>query len=187
MYFKFIPHALSPEFCCLALAQIQSLGFEKAQVNVYGTQQELTAVRNNLRLELQSQAWADLIDNCLKSEDFPLSLGTYQHPSSDFRAYLYRPGEYFKPHRDGSEHKDGLTSKVTCLVYLNDTQGGQTVLMPDGYSQAHSHIGVTPTQGSILLFEHRLWHEGKSVESGEKYVLRTNLLFGPVASCLDTL
>lgn len=36
---------------------------------------------------------------------------------------------------------------------------------------------ITPKQGQILLFEHRQLHEGAPVISGQKYVLRTDVMY----------
>jgi predicted 2-oxoglutarate/Fe(II)-dependent dioxygenase YbiX len=97
--------------------------------------------------------------------------------ASHFRFYRYRPGQYFKPHRDGAYQDGQKESLVTALFYLNDADGGETVLMPYGLRQAWAHRPILPRAGDALLFEHRVWHEGRPVNSGEKYVLRTDLFY----------
>lgn len=40
---------------------------------------------------------------------------------------------------------------------------------------------VKPEAGAALLFIHDTWHEGAAIESGTKYVLRSDVMYGPVA------
>jgi hypothetical protein len=37
--------------------------------------------------------------------------------------------------------------------------------------------GVVPVPGRVLLFEHRLLHEGEEVSAGVKYVVRSDIMF----------
>ena len=57
------------------------------------------------------------------------------------------------------------------MVYLNeDCEGGSTSFRLD-------NIRIQPKTGSLLIFEHRLWHQGEEVKAGSKYVLRTDIMF----------
>jgi hypothetical protein len=38
---------------------------------------------------------------------------------------------------------------------------------------------VRPVRGTALVFRHRLLHEGAPVLTGRKYVLRTDVMYGP--------
>ena len=38
---------------------------------------------------------------------------------------------------------------------------------------------VTPQLGRALLFQHRILHRASEVEAGEKFVLRTDVLYRP--------
>jgi prolyl 4-hydroxylase len=51
------------------------------------------------------------------------------------------------------------------------------VLMPYGPREQWAYRAIAPKAGDALLFEHRVWHEGRQVNSGEKYVLRTDLFY----------
>lgn len=180
MYFQFISKAFDSKFCDLILSKIQESDFEKASVNVYGQQQNLEKIRNNYRYEFDSlEISLEIKETLSKKANFPLLLDhkEYQLPSEHFRVYLYQPGQYFKPHKDGHVIEGHEESKITCLIYLNDTDGGETVLMPNGFGDKSSHIKIKPEKGSVLLFEHKIWHEGLPVNSGQKYVLRTNLIY----------
>ena len=72
-------------------------------------------------------------------------------------------------HKDGPWTEDGLTSQLTLLIYLNDGFVGGDTDFRD--------FRVVPKQGDALLFVHDTWHEGAAVESGVKYVLRSDVLY----------
>jgi hypothetical protein len=40
---------------------------------------------------------------------------------------------------------------------------------------------VQPKEGMTLAFMHSIWHEGAVLRSGEKYVLRTDVMFKQVS------
>ena len=89
-----------------------------------------------------------------------------------FRCYRYEPGQRFALHSDGtfvrSPHERSL---LTFLIYLNDDFcGGETAFPEQGEV-------IVPTTGTALLFQHRLLHEGRRVESGVKYVLRSDIMY----------
>lgn len=63
-------------------------------------------------------------------------------------------------------------TRFTVLVYLSSCQGGETVF--------ERNVSFSPRAGSILFHIHGdqcLLHEAKAVESGIKYVLRTDLVY----------
>lgn len=84
----------------------------------------------------------------------------------------YHPGHYFKAHYDA--HDRSVPGAIGILNYLNeDFQGGETVfLVEDG-----KKVSYTPKTGSVLIFDHNLFHKGAMVQQGMKYTLRTDLLF----------
>ncbi|MGC5699134.1 2OG-Fe(II) oxygenase [Pseudomonas sp. NFXW11] len=96
----------------------------------------------------------------------------------------YRPGSQFRAHQDGVHHRQGSESRLTFMIYLNDHafSGGETLFFEER-SAAMANQGVTlslrPRQGSLILFDHRLWHAGAMVESGQKYVMRSDLMYEP--------
>jgi len=153
-----------------------------ASVNNYGVTQKMTAVRNNDRAAFQNKTLALDIEAAINRVAPLLFMDAlrgreFAGIGSDFKIYKYVPGQYFKPHRDGDVTVDGITSMVTVLVYLNDADGGATVIMPDGYGKKDNWVSITPRTGDVLLFSHDLWHEGRPVETGEKFVLRTDLCY----------
>ena len=99
-----------------------------------------------------------------------------------WRFYRYRPGQTFQPHRDGSymSLETIYKSKVTFLIYLNDDMvGGDTRFFADMDQVARgcAYLTVKPETGAALVFAHSIWHEGAVVQSGKKYVLRTDVMY----------
>ena len=92
-----------------------------------------------------------------------------------FRYYRYDIGQTFRPHFDGSFDRSRTeASFLTFMIYLNDGfEGGSTAFYHDG----RPRVSVTPRQGMALIFEHHQLHEGAPVESGRKYVLRSDVMY----------
>lgn len=91
----------------------------------------------------------------------------------------------FPPHIDATTRVDGKISLLTVLLYLNsgggqDFQGGETCYLNHAASLGQTvkdRTVVIPQVGTIVIFEHDLYHAGNPLEWGTKYVLRTDLLF----------
>lgn len=89
--------------------------------------------------------------------------------------------DVFDPHFDATTRVAGdRTSLLTVLLYLNDGggadfEGGQTLFLDS--SEKDDNIMVTPSMGSVVVFEHDLFHSSAPLEFGTKYVLRTDVLF----------
>merc|ERR1712224_367856 len=102
-----------------------------------------------------------------------------------FRVCSYHPGGFFQPHHDGgfdynSEHR----SFKTFMLYLNDDfEGGSTNFYKE--SQRHYHTPdpakviheLRPEQGSCLVFNHCITHDGGILKRGKKYILRTEVMY----------
>jgi predicted 2-oxoglutarate/Fe(II)-dependent dioxygenase YbiX len=96
------------------------------------------------------------------------------------RLYRYEPGQHHSAHWDTVVHfAGGARSQLTLVFYLNDDfEGGETDFPELGKI-------VTPRRGSALLFQHRVVHTACPVRRGEKFVLRTDLVYGPPDFCGD--
>lgn len=78
-------------------------------------------------------------------------------------------------------------SLLTVLLYLNsgdgqDFQGGETCYLnaasfAGGHQSIKDKTFVIPQVGTVVIFEHDLYHAGNPLDWGTKYVLRTDLLF----------
>ncbi len=92
------------------------------------------------------------------------------------RFYRYRPGADFREHEDEAwRPTPSVRSFLTVLVYLPTDErcvGGQTVV--DGEV-------VLAKPGRVVVFPHDLLHEGRPVESGQKLVLRNDVIAVGVA------
>lgn len=90
------------------------------------------------------------------------------------RIYRYGVGEKHGAHWDTVvELADGVRSLLTLVFYLNDGfDGGETDFVELG-------ARVAPRTGRALLFQHRVLHQASGVRAGEKFVLRTDVLYGP--------
>ncbi len=72
-------------------------------------------------------------------------------------------------------------SHLTFMVYLNDQMAGGQTRFFGGMEEAfrgQPYLSVQPKEGTALVFVHRIWHEGAVLESGQKYVLRTDVMYG---------
>lgn len=83
------------------------------------------------------------------------------------------------------EGKRGQISFLTAFVYLNDQfQGGGTRFFRnvDFCDQAFQYvdegiIDIIPSEGTLNLFQHDLWHMGLAATGGQKYALRVMVLY----------
>jgi len=167
-----VPGLLSSAECAELIALAEGAGFDAASVRTPEGQQAMPRVRNNERAMVEDSPWTGTLWQRLQAAELPVVEG--QHavglPRS-LRFYKYRPGQRFKMHKDGAWREDGRVSQLTLLVYLNDGYTG-------GCTDFRSFI-VEPEAGSALLFLHDSWHEGAAVVDGVKYVLRSDVLYGP--------
>ncbi|ODV83205.1 hypothetical protein CANARDRAFT_30150 [[Candida] arabinofermentans NRRL YB-2248] len=119
----------------------------------------------------------------------------------NLRLYRYTKGQYFNKHYDESngnidvidynddnKNKKGVT-KWTVLIYLNSQKQEQTTKNMDSsdligggtiFYDKSSSIYCKPEVGMALFHKHGddcLLHEGEAVKNGEKWILRTDLVF----------
>ncbi|WP_426476536.1 2OG-Fe(II) oxygenase [Chryseobacterium sp. CBSDS_008] len=149
--------------------------FEEAKINVFGRQQMNKGIRNNDRLMIFDTILAKELFK--KAVDFlPQEHDGYQllNFNEMLRVYKYAPGQQFKMHRNGSYiRNEREKSFYTFMIYLNDDfEGGET--------EFENLFAVAPKKGTALIFHHPLRHEGKTLVSGLKYVLRTDVMYSMI-------
>ena len=71
-------------------------------------------------------------------------------------------------------------SEMTFLIFLTDGYGGGRTQF---HTQQNSFTSVATPKGAILCFPHgthpqHCIHAGEEVTSGQKYIIRTDVLFG---------
>lgn len=104
----------------------------------------------------------------------------------------YLDGGHFSPHTDGTTVVDfNCRTFYSCVLFLNESPWGggtriysdeqmQKPLVPDENSRLTGDPSlvlaeVAPRAGRMLVFYHRLMHEG--VPAKEKFILRTDVLY----------
>ncbi len=133
------------------------------------------AVRNNTRTMWDDADEASsLLARVASAVPRQLSGMTLAGANPRLRLYRYGPGERHGAHWDTVvELGAGVRSLLTLVFYLNDGfEGGET-----DFPELSRR--VVPRAGSALLFQHRILHEASEVRSGEKHVLRTDVLYAP--------
>lgn len=113
---------------------------------------------------------------------FPTGSYTAQALNPNIRFYKYTKGMSFGKHVDGTHHVKGVgTTEVTTLIYLSECEGGATRFYPSTSSKKAKSMAFAPKIGAMLLHIHGdrcLEHEADPVESGIKYILRTDVVYG---------
>jgi hypothetical protein len=116
-----------------------------------------------------------------KTVDFPSQSYVPVACNHNIRFYKYTTGMSFGKHIDGSHRVDGVgDTEVTVLVYLSECKGGATRFYPSSSSKKSKSLAFEPKVGSLLLHIHGdrcLEHEADPVESGTKYILRTDVVY----------
>jgi predicted 2-oxoglutarate/Fe(II)-dependent dioxygenase YbiX len=167
----------SPKVCDAHIERSEDLGYEEAAITTsYGPIMRKD-VRDNERLIIDSHKLAEVTFQqarpFLEPEKHGWELTGF---NERMRYYRYDPGQTFRPHYDGSYRRsDDEHSLVTFMIYLNDDfEGGETKFYRDSGMLS---VTVKPSRGMALVFDHDQLHEGAPVESGRKYVLRTDVMY----------
>jgi predicted 2-oxoglutarate/Fe(II)-dependent dioxygenase YbiX len=144
--------------------------------------------RNNDRISVFDNNFTEKLYNRISKlvpETFLLDGKSWSKHSCNNRLSIlrYNPGEQYSPHVDVEhESEDGkFRSFVTAQIYLNEGfEGGETRFIQEvGYKfiSERQHLDVIPKIGSVLLFEHELLHTGRPLISGQKYTIRTDIMY----------
>jgi len=184
-----IDNFMTEEECRTWIAWGEKRGFEEAKQK----QNTTYAFRDNGRIEFDGpdiayQLW-------LRMKSFvPETVGKPPRKalgcSPRIRVYRYAKGQRFGQHVDGSRDEPSLGGKThfTVLVYLNGgerdppelrVRGGETVFWKD-HDGRRPALVFPPTRGICLYHGHGddcMTHEGAGVEAGNKYVLRTDVVY----------
>ena len=165
-----IPDFLTSGECLQLIDLSEAKGFAAADVRTHGGLRSMPRIRNNDRVMVDAGTWRSTLWDRLSEVELPSLDGqSAAGLPRDLRFYRYAPGQRFKMHKDGPWTEEGLTSKLTFLVYLNrGFTGGQT--------DFRDHV-IEPCTGTALLFVHDTWHEGAEVTAGVKYILRSDVLY----------
>ena len=169
-----ISNLFTAEECQDLIAFTEGIGYEAAPITTSSGFVMRPDTRNNSRVILDDAQRAEALWQRVRAEVPQFLEGRQAIGLNErFRFYRYDPGERFAPHIDGPYRRgNGEESLLSFMVYLNG-----------GFSGGETNFGgvcVTPETGLGLLFDHYLLHEGTAVTSGRKYVLRSDVMYGPV-------
>jgi predicted 2-oxoglutarate/Fe(II)-dependent dioxygenase YbiX len=120
---------------------------------------------------LVNEDFADIMYNRVKPY---LPSGTIRC-NEYFRFSKYNPGQEFKVHTDGTnQDKFKNISKYTINIFLNtEFTGGET-----DFFDSHGGLAIRaiPKVGRGVVFDREILHCGNKVTSGNKYLLRTDVM-----------
>lgn len=171
-----VDDVLSPADCEAYIARIRQGSAEVAPIVGHDGAPEVDLeVRNNTRVMWDDAAESDaLVARVAKQVPARLMGMTLAGGNPRVRLYRYGPGEKHGAHWDTVVHLEGgVCSLVTLVFYLNDDfEGGET-----DFPELNQRI--IPRRGRALLFQHRILHVASEVTRGEKFVLRTDILYAP--------
>lgn len=174
-----IDDVVTPERCDALIAHIEALAPAAAPVTTARGPLMRPDIRNNDRVMFDDLALAaELFERLSPVLPHRLhdrhgeDLGTLVGLNERFRGYRYSVGHRFAPHFDGAfVRNERERSELTVLLYLNEGFSGGATAFCD------YEVRVDPRRAQVLIFEHLVRHEGCVVESGVKYVLRTDAMY----------
>ncbi|MEO0420145.1 MAG: 2OG-Fe(II) oxygenase [Pseudomonadota bacterium] len=182
---KKVPEFLDPDECQRVIALAHEHGFHDATINSQSGAQLRPDIRNNERVifddpELAQELWDKTQPHIAATRFGSRAIGLNER----FRIYRYQPRHFFDWHQDGLFARDnGEISRFTLLIFLNsDFDGGATSFRQNHSPYAFDEFTLYPGNGKALLFFHPISHRGDVVSAGEKYMLRTDVMYSPAAS-----
>jgi predicted 2-oxoglutarate/Fe(II)-dependent dioxygenase YbiX len=177
MLLKVLSGALSPDICKNLLNKANEHEWEEALIfdgEKYIIDHE---TRNCKRVMFIDEEICNIIMNIIKDtlkEDASINDLVGINPM--LRFMKYNKGNYFRPHFD-IQYVDscGNISLITIQIYLNDDfTGGETEFFDENGEIIYKHV---PKLGDIILFDQQIEHQGNEVTSGEKYSMRTDIMY----------
>lgn len=169
-----ISNVLTAEECRDAIAFAERRGFEVATIEARDGPRLDRDMRSNDRvivddIDRADHLWSRVGKFVPRRRYGRQALGLNER----IRYYRYTPGQRFSWHYDGSFERDnGEASLLTFMIYLNDGYEGGTTRFEE--------LAVAGKLGMALVFEHEQLHEGAEVTAGIKYVLRSDVMYGPL-------
>lgn len=168
----------------IALSEKTPENYEMAKINIgYNQQRVNSSYRNSQRWLYFDKELANSFFEKLKPfipDKFKARKVSCLNERLSFLKYF--PGEYFKSHIDGfyTRPDNSETSYITVQIYLNDLNeddGGATTIFKDPSNGIHQEYVITPKVGRVLLFEHKIEHEGSTLKNNVKYCIRTDVMY----------
>ncbi|UJR15938.1 hypothetical protein I4U23_002858 [Adineta vaga] len=181
-----LSNIFSPEECQEWIQIGEEKGFTTALLNVGGGREILsTKYRDSTRCIIDSPELAhklflrleSFLPRTWKNNTFEL-VGLNER----LRFLRYDPGQKFTPHTDGQYRRQdgsGEESFLTVQLYLNEEfKGGETAFIK--VDDIKKKVVFSIKTGMVLIFEHRILHEGSAIKEGRKYTVRTDVMYRPI-------
>lgn len=175
-----LDNVFTPKECLLLIELSETIGFGEALTNTGNGQMESQPdFRNNRRCILDHEIISNEFYRRVK-KFLPEKFMDHElcGMNERLRFLKYGIGQFFKSHVDGKYVRpDGSeTSYITFQFYLNqDFEGGCTTFLHK--SDETEHIPVLPVIGRVLIFDHKIRHEGSVLVKGTKYTIRTDFMY----------
>lgn len=198
-----IHNIFTPEECANLIAMTEDQGYVEALIHGSAGSEVLRKdIRDCGRCivdnEDLSNAWFQRVMQALEGNPFKEKLAHaryvgYETGTEDkhllvcglnerLRFLRYTPGQHFSRHQDNSftrgpefGEREGETSHLTFLLYLDaGGKGGET-----RFQNGSRWLDVVPRVGSVLIFDHDIYHMAMPVVSGKKYCCRSDFMYTP--------
>ncbi len=169
-----VDDVLSQTACDDLIARAETIGFADAPITTSTGFVMRSDIRNNTRVMFDdADLAADLFGRIREHVPRRMNGGMEVSGLNErFRCYRYGPGQRFNSHYDGAYVRSpSERSLLTFMIYLNNSFAGGATRFFDPLES------IAPCTGRALFFQHRLLHEGATVESGVKYVLRSDVMY----------
>lgn len=99
----------------------------------------------------------------------------FREINDSWRMVENNKGSQFPPHYDAPLVKSvDLASRYTILIYLNQPEAGGELVMKLDNGET---VTVCPRAGDLVLIDHSVLHWANEVRSGNKYLLRSELIY----------
>lgn len=178
--------------CQALLPEAVKESFQKAIANYptsYRNNDRFVTDNNQLARDLFDKVKPYLPSTVTIQSNNATESGVWKLLNSRIRYCRYSAGQYFSRHLDGVYYRSQeVQSKLTFMAYLNgveDFTGGRTLFYHSKDAQ-EIWMAYTPQQGDLIVFDHNLWHEGEVLQSGEKFVLRSDILYRRIEAVKPT-
>lgn len=180
-----LENVFSAEECKKLISLSEKAGYATALIHHGDEAVAAPGYRDGDRVMIDDKEFVKILESRIQS---------YLPPKFENRRFLeinerlrflrYSAGGQFKPHSDASYVRSDYTARtlITLQIYLNEGfDGGETTFLD---FDEEVRVPVVPKTGMILVFEHDLYHEGSFVRSGNKYTIRTDVLYNFLSKCL---
>jgi WD40 repeat protein len=180
-----VPGLFSPEECAGLLTPEIKSSFQQAIDNYptyYRNNERLVIDNDTLAARLFAKVHPYLPETIEVDSAIPAEQGRWalRELNSRLRFCKYSAHQYFHRHLDGVHYRsETRQSKLTFMIYLNSATefaGGRTLFYRTKDTD-EVWASYVPQQGDLIVFDHNIWHEGEELQSGEKFVLRSDIVY----------